>query len=219
MKLLFLFCALNLHGLEVVLEWDANSETNIAGYRVYSGKTSRTYEDVADVGAATSFTNDFALGSHFVAVTAYDTSGLESDLSEELALEIVAPPVIRFESNALTWSGTGSWQVRWSTDLGTNQQGAFTNRLSLGMFPAGSMLSVRRCELGATNVLSDFSSSLFFNPPAPPRAFQLRVLLEKSSGANQPFFHFAEDSFFDAEGEQAFYRARLEITRSGLRLR
>lgn len=35
MKLLIpIICALNLHGLEGTLEWGANSETNVAGYRV-----------------------------------------------------------------------------------------------------------------------------------------------------------------------------------------
>ena len=81
------------------------------GYRVYRGEATRLYDNVVDVGNITACTNDFPLGKHFVAVTAYDTDGLESDFSEELAIEIVTPPLLRFESNTLTWAGEGMWQV------------------------------------------------------------------------------------------------------------
>lgn len=226
LRQLLCFCLLFLggaawssHAAVVVLEWDANLETNLAGYRVYRGGTPRSYQSVTDVGNVTACTNDYALGQHFLAVTAYNTDGLESGFSEELALLIVPPPTPRFESNTLTWTGCGSWRVRWTTDTTTNTQIFTTNRVALGMFPAGSTLTVQRHGLGATIVLSDYSVPLHFDPPAVTHAIQVRVFLEKSGGVGSPFSDFAEASFFDAAGEPAFYRARLEITRSGLRLR
>ncbi len=216
---LFFCLAWSANAAVVIVEWDANSETNLSGYRVYWGNTTRLYDNVSDVGNAIIFTNDYALGHHFLAVTAYDADGLESDFSEELALEIVAPPVLRFESNTLTWAGTGSWQVCWITGISTNRQIVFTNRVSLGMFPVGSMVSVRRWELGATNVLSDYAAPLSFNPPAIVRTIRIRALLQKSRGLNEPFVDFAEAPFFDAANEQAIYRTRLEITQSGLRVK
>ena len=203
----------------VVLEWDANTETNVVGYRVYAGGSSRVYESVFDVGNVTVRTNDFPIGQHFVAVTAYDTDGLESEFSDEVALEIVAPPALRFESNTLTWAGAGSWQVRWSNDTVTNRQIFFTNRIALGLFPAGCELSVRRYELGPTNVLSDFSAPLHYNPPQIAGTVRVRVVLQKTGNINEPFVDFSEASFFDAVTDQSFYRARLEIMRSGPRLR
>jgi hypothetical protein len=195
------------------------SRNKYRSYRVYAGSTSRSYDNIFDAGNATRFTNGYPLGRHFLAVTAYDTDGLESDLSEELSLEIVAPPILRFESNTLTWAGTGSWQVCWTTDISTNRQIVFTNRISLGMFPSGSVMSVRRFELGATNVLSDFAAPLSFNPPAIVRAIRIRALLQKSRGLNEPFTDFAEAPFFDEASDQSIYRARLEITQSGLRVK
>src|SRR5690349_3713163 len=113
-RLLFCF-AWSGSAAVVIVEWDANPETNVAGYRVYCGSGPRSYETVSDVGIATAFTNDFPLRIHYVAVTAYDTDGLESAFSDELALEIVPPPLPRFESNTLSWAGEGAWQVQWTT--------------------------------------------------------------------------------------------------------
>ncbi len=219
LPLLFLCLACSASAAVVIVEWDANSETNVAGYKVYWGSVSRSYESVADVANATAFTNDFSLGLHFLAVTACDTDGLESDFSEELAVELIPPPLLRFESNTLSWTGTGSWQVCWTTALSTNRQIVFTNRVSLGLFPAGAMIFVRRCELGATNVLSDFSAPRFFDPPTTVRAIRIRVLLQKSRRVDEPFTDFAEAPFFDEVRDQGIYRARLEITQEGLRLR
>lgn len=202
-----------------IVEWDANPETNIGGYRVYTGHASRAYDRVVDVGNVTLFTNDYSLGQHFIAVTAYDTDGLESDFSQELSLLIVAPPAPRFESNTLTWAGTGTWRVSWASDAGTNCQIVSTNRLPLAMFAAGSRVAVRRYELGSTNVLSDYSVTLFYNPPQVARSVRIRVFLQKTRDLNEPFADFAEAPFFDEARDQSFYRARLEISQTGPRLR
>lgn len=69
------------------LLWDPNTETNLAGYRVYIGVASRAYNTNIDVGNATNWpiTNVATGVLHFFAVTAYDTEGLESDFSEEVS--------------------------------------------------------------------------------------------------------------------------------------
>jgi fibronectin type 3 domain-containing protein len=83
--LLPLLLALNLQA--AWLEWGRNSETNIGGYRVYYGTNSRSYETNIDVG---NFTEWRLAGlsngiTHYFAVTAYDTDGLESDFSNEVS--------------------------------------------------------------------------------------------------------------------------------------
>lgn len=66
------------------LVWNANSETDLAGYKVYHGTASRTYGPEIDVGNVTEWLIPTTLeGEYFFAVTAYDTSGNESDYSEE----------------------------------------------------------------------------------------------------------------------------------------
>jgi hypothetical protein len=68
----------------VTLEWDRNPEPNVAGYRVYSGRQSRVYSTVVDVGNVTIAQLPTAPGTTFYAVTAYDDEGLESEFSEEV---------------------------------------------------------------------------------------------------------------------------------------
>jgi hypothetical protein len=80
-----------IFGLNVTLKWDANSEPDIAGYKVYykpnsSGQPSGDYNVMIDVKNVTSKTVEGLDDSkiYYFAVTAYDTSGLESDFSNEV---------------------------------------------------------------------------------------------------------------------------------------
>ena len=82
------------HAAEVSLQWDANTEADLAGYKVYSGTTSGEYGMPAIVPLA-SLTTPSAPGYTVTAldpskrwyfvVTAYDTEGLESDYSNEVS--------------------------------------------------------------------------------------------------------------------------------------
>lgn len=69
------------------LLWDPNTETNLAGYCVYIGVASRSYDTNINVGIVTNWpiVNLRTGVLHFIAVTAYDTEGLESDFSEEVS--------------------------------------------------------------------------------------------------------------------------------------
>jgi len=69
------------------LAWDANQETDLAGYKVYYGTSSGEYINSIDVGDVTAYRLDNLLEdvTYYVAVTAYDTSDNESDFSEEVS--------------------------------------------------------------------------------------------------------------------------------------
>src|SRR4026209_576177 len=69
------------------LVWDPNAESNVAGYKLYSGTASRQYSSVVDVGNTTQYrlTNVVEGTSYFFALTAYSTAGLESGLSAEVS--------------------------------------------------------------------------------------------------------------------------------------
>ena len=71
---------------DVTLEWDPNTEGNIAGYRVHWGLATRTYTSGIDAGKATTrvVTGLNPGVTYYLAVTAYNTEGLESDFSNEL---------------------------------------------------------------------------------------------------------------------------------------
>ncbi len=60
------------------LTWKANPEGNVAGYKIYWGKTNGyPYSNVRDVGKVTHYTfepSDLPSGTYYFAVTAYNTN-------------------------------------------------------------------------------------------------------------------------------------------------
>jgi len=71
----------------LTLAWDPNREDDLAGYKVYYGTRSWDYDFVVDVGNVTQYTvtgleSDIL---YYFAATAYDTSGNESDFSDEVS--------------------------------------------------------------------------------------------------------------------------------------
>lgn len=88
-------------GQTVTLAWDANSESDIAGYRLRYGVSSGSFTTTIDAGKNTSaIVLDLTPGvTYFFAVTAYNATGLESLPSNEIS---ATTPQI---SSALTASG------------------------------------------------------------------------------------------------------------------
>jgi hypothetical protein len=91
--------ALPQNGLSVSLAWDADSGTDIAGYRLYYGCASGIYTNNVDVGNVTTATvSGLANGlTYYFAATAYDTLGLESIYSPEVSYTAAStsnPPAI-----------------------------------------------------------------------------------------------------------------------------
>jgi hypothetical protein len=68
------------------VSWDANTESDLAGYKIYYGTSSGSYDTEIDVGNVTSFIIDNLEDgtTHFFAMTAYDDSSNESDFSNEV---------------------------------------------------------------------------------------------------------------------------------------
>lgn len=70
---------------DVVLQWDASTDVDISGYKVYYGSSSGVYQKILDVGNATSTTlESLAPGNWCFAVTAYSSSFVESGYSNEV---------------------------------------------------------------------------------------------------------------------------------------
>jgi hypothetical protein len=68
------------------LAWSPNDEPDLGGYRVYYGLESRDYVGFVDVGRTTSCRLDDLMEDvpYYIALTAYDTAGNESGLSQEV---------------------------------------------------------------------------------------------------------------------------------------
>lgn len=91
---LLLFSAVEAHAAgRAVLTWEANTEADLAGYKVYTGTASGEYGPPIDVGLTATpqsptHTIELADGTYYFAVTAYDDSGNESGYSNEVGKKI-----------------------------------------------------------------------------------------------------------------------------------
>ena len=113
-------------GQRLTLAWDASPCGCAAGYRLYYGTNTRSYQFVTNAGP--SLTQSVVLphgGRWFFAATVVSTNGLESDFSNEVSWESkpVAPvmsgepwvrltPVFGRSTNLVTWgsvTGEASW--------------------------------------------------------------------------------------------------------------
>ena len=77
----------------VSLAWDANTETNLAGYKLYYGTSPRAqamYSETVLISGKNTTTWEITLptGVYYLALTAIDSSGNESDFSNEVKAEI-----------------------------------------------------------------------------------------------------------------------------------
>ena len=74
----------------IIVQWLPNSESDLAGYKVYYGKASRSYSHIIPTGLNTSCQiPDLEPGyKYYFAVTAFDTAGNESHYSAEVDIFI-----------------------------------------------------------------------------------------------------------------------------------
>lgn len=91
--IIFFLLIASAHAQQVNLAWDANTETDLQGYRVYQGTASRTYSNNANVGNYTTCTiSGLEAGrTYYFAVTALDCIGNESGYSSEVSYTVPAP--------------------------------------------------------------------------------------------------------------------------------
>jgi hypothetical protein len=113
---------------QVTLAWDRNTESDIAGYKIYYGTGSRVYNWFFDVGSATTYTvTGLADGStYYFAATAYDSEGMESTYSAEVSYKSCTYSISPASASVGQQGGTGSVQVttqtgcRWTASSGAS---------------------------------------------------------------------------------------------------
>lgn len=93
-SLLLLFT--NTFAGQLRVSWQANSDADLAGYKVYYGETSGSYSQVIDVGNTTNRVVDGLQENqdYFFAITAYDTAKNESGFSTEVSGRITVNDII-----------------------------------------------------------------------------------------------------------------------------
>ena len=137
----FLLCSVTpspIYAMDVTLSWEANTEADLAGYRIYY-KTANPDAPYNGTGAAEgnspvdfpielidtnvpifTFTNLSDTQVYYFAVTAYDTSNLESEYSNEVSTCIIGVTSIN------SGTSSGSYRVGDDIDITLNFSEALT---------------------------------------------------------------------------------------------
>ncbi|NIQ37675.1 MAG: hypothetical protein GTN81_03695 [Proteobacteria bacterium] len=119
----FLFLITPAEAAYLDLAWDPNTEPDLAGYRIYYGTASGQYTDFVDVGDTTTY----RLGSlqdgvtYYLAATAHDTSGNESDYSNEVSSIPVTEGGADVDGDGLP----DDWEIAYFGDLGQGPTGDY----------------------------------------------------------------------------------------------
>ena len=102
----------------LTLGWDASTSTNVANYKIYFGTARGSYTQVVSAGPVTQTTiTGLTPGTtYFLAATACDDNGLESDYSNEISFSVPAGrPDQSLPELSLLQAGTES-VLRWPTN-------------------------------------------------------------------------------------------------------
>jgi len=77
---------------QITLAWDASTSSDVSGYNLYYGTSSGNYLSSLDAASALTYAiSGLQSGvTYYFAVTAYDTSGNESDYSNEVSYSVAA---------------------------------------------------------------------------------------------------------------------------------
>lgn len=106
LTILLLALAVCAHAADVTLKWDANTEADLAGYRLYQKRDSATppfvkVQEIPKGSTTASVTGLDSSHSYSFAVTAYNSAGIESAYSN-----IVTIPAAPIAPAGLKWSLT-----------------------------------------------------------------------------------------------------------------
>lgn len=143
---LMLFAQLPTAGAgTVTLAWDPSPDTNVSGYNIYYGGASGSYTNkITELDVTNAVVSDLAEGAtYFFAATAVDSSGDESDFSNEISYSVPTVPStnsVLSVSNLSSRSYTGLFyespvQMRSSGafTLSTTARGQYSGVLKFGM--------------------------------------------------------------------------------------
>jgi len=165
----------------VRLNWVGSASTEVVGYNVYYGSASGVYSDIISVSGDTTVSVDnLAEGvTYYFAVTAFNSSGMESEPSNEASYTVagVAPPTgVPFIMQALVGGGVQlGWQPSptpgiqgYYVHYGT-QSGSYDNVLWV---PNGTQVSIMGLTESATyyfavTALGSSGTESVFTPEVP----------------------------------------------------
>ena len=134
-----------LRAAVVTAAWDANSEPDIAGYVLSYGTAPGIHDQTIDVGNITSRQLTLNPGWYYFVVQAYNTVGLVSPPSVEVAFEVLPPatnPFVRLDGPADgSTVGTSFVVSGWAIDQKA-VSGSGVDAVHVYVFPSGSGTAV-----------------------------------------------------------------------------
>jgi len=84
------FLAPAVRAANLPIQWQAVTSTNLRGYRVYYGTSSRAYTKTLEAGKGTTYAvPSLTPATYYFAVTVYDSAGTESAFSDEVSKTIL----------------------------------------------------------------------------------------------------------------------------------
>ena len=94
---------------QVTIAWDPNPQPEVEGYKLYHGATSGQYSGASDIGDQTSATlSGLQAGiTYFIAATAYDVYGNQSNYSEEVSFTVPSGG----QNHSMTFNLSPGWAL------------------------------------------------------------------------------------------------------------
>jgi len=118
---ILVFTAQMSHAASLNLAWDANSEPDLAGYKIYYGISSGKYDTNIDVGKVTEYELSGLIENkiYYIALTAYDTCYNESEKSDEVSGTAQSPPTTSTISTTISSTTTSTVTTTTTTPVTT----------------------------------------------------------------------------------------------------
>ena len=129
--------------VQVQFEWELNTKNDLAGYKIYYGNSTGSYDSSVDVGNQTRYTISGLVSdeTYYFASTAYDYSGNESPYSEELISGNPAITVGIISPTPGSTLNTSTVPFQWSPGTGVTAYwlGVGTSTTSVSTTPYGDI--------------------------------------------------------------------------------
>ncbi|MDH3973937.1 MAG: RHS domain-containing protein [Deltaproteobacteria bacterium] len=108
----------DLAGTGVSLYWNSNTEADFAGYKIYYGTLSGSYEVALDVGSSISYelSGLQSCTNYYIAISAYDLAGNESSLSPEAVVNSGNPGNPTAPTGLSVSAGNGLATISWNAN-------------------------------------------------------------------------------------------------------
>ena len=141
------------YGLAVDLAWDANTESDLAGYNIYYGTASGNYSHSIDVGNITEYTlTDLDEGvTYYLAATAYDEDENESAYSVELVHTTSNPIIDPTHTITTSADAHGSISPSGSVTVSHGSNQTFTISADANYHVQDVLVDDAHCLAGQTN--------------------------------------------------------------------